>query len=274
VQLKSGPRKTLYLSLVILGWVSISLGIASQFFKNISAHSRVRKAPYFYHLDFEKGPDLNFWTKTPVESLARTCLYPGDWSLEAKFLSLTVLEKPSLCFGRTKPYRGQIISSQERLTPPFKVSVSMKVASGSGVVSALYTYSDPLDGNPHHENDFEFPSGDVEHRKAWVTYFDPTADPTVGSHRFIDLGFDASTNFAVYTIEVYEGKTIWRVNGKQIRMARHIKEIPPQKVLLNSWFTPRWHNVYAETQFRGVASPFLIEWVEISSLKNDGDKSQ
>jgi beta-glucanase (GH16 family) len=143
----------------------------------------------------------------------------------------------------------------------------MKVAGGPGVISAIYTYTDPIEGSGHYENDFEFPAGSDKRSRAQMNYYGPSADPTVGDLTFLEMPKDPSTDFNDYTIEVYKDKSIWKINDKVVRTRTSPDGNRAERVLLNTWFNREWINFYKDVRFSFV-TPLEVESVDVSSLEN------
>jgi beta-glucanase (GH16 family) len=143
-------------------------------------------------------------------------------------------------------------------------------------VSAIFTYTDPLDGNPHFENDIEFPSRTFSRRAIWLNNYGPLQPPDEGTPQFLPIGFDAAREFAEYTIEVYEHATVWKINGKTISRFTHAEKAEPQRVVMNTWFRRRaWPRAYeGKSPYTNAGTDFMIDWVEVSSLDKTAPEPQ
>ena len=87
----------------------------------------------------------------------------------------------------------------------------MKVATGSGLNTAFFTYIGPPMGVPEwDEIDFEFLGKNTHYVQAGY-YRNGKAQPV----KWISLGFDASADFHNYAIEWLPNKIRWYVDGKQ-----------------------------------------------------------
>jgi len=161
---------------------------------------------------------------------------------------------------------GAALWSSQRFMPPFRVRARMKAASSPGAVSALFTYTDPLDGNPHNENDFEFPSGTFSRTRLLTNHFGPSVTSSFGSSAWERLTFDAATSFNEYSIEVYKNKTTWLLNNKIIRVLEYRENPSPQRVVVNSWFTTNWWNDFSDAKLSTNGSDFIVNWIEVVGL--------
>jgi hypothetical protein len=257
----------LSISVICVGWLSIGIALFLQGYKNHLSTSAIQAGHFDIRDSFDKGFDSSIWKETSVEALGKTCLYPQAWALQPGMLVLPVIERTSLCFSRPRPYRGSIICSRNRFQPPFSVTARLKMASGQGVVSSLYTYTDPDDGNPHFESDFEFPSKSQNHHIVWINQFSPTTKhPLFGDPHGNFLSQNFSKSFNTFSIEVYLRKTVFRMNGLIIENRTLSQDTYPQRVCLNSWFAARWQNLYKGAEFKDGFDPYKIAWVEVKDI--------
>jgi beta-glucanase (GH16 family) len=113
-------------------------------------------------------------------------------------------------------------------------TVEMKAVSSSGVVSSFFIYTDSWDdGNPHDEIDIEILGKDPT--KMQINYF---ANGTGGHEAVIDLGFDASADFHIFTIIWMPDTIEWYVDG----VLKHAEDgsngtLPntPGRIMMNFW---------------------------------------
>ncbi|MEM9618936.1 MAG: family 16 glycosylhydrolase [Pseudomonadota bacterium] len=111
--------------------------------------------------------------------------------------------------------------------------VVMKAASGSGVISAFYTYTGPVYGRPHDEIDFEFLGRNT--REAQLNFY-VDGEPQLGVG--VPLGFDAADDFHLYTIIWAQGRIVWKVDGEEVyRVERAVSTMPrhPGKIIADIW---------------------------------------
>jgi beta-glucanase (GH16 family) len=114
-----------------------------------------------------------------------------------------------------------------------RYDIVMRAARGSGVISAFYTYTGPVYGDPHAEIDFEFLGRDTT--KAQLNFF-VDGEPQLGLG--VPLGFDAADGFHLYTIIWAPGQIIWQVDGEEIhRVERAFQDLPQHagKIIADIW---------------------------------------
>lgn len=114
-----------------------------------------------------------------------------------------------------------------------RIEARMKAARGSGLVTGLFTYTGPADGQPHDEVDIEILGKDPT--RLQVNYF--TND--VGGHEtMIELGFDASAAFHTYAFEWTPSAIRWYVDGVLVHTetgARGALPKTPGRIMANVW---------------------------------------
>ena len=114
-----------------------------------------------------------------------------------------------------------------------RYDIVMKPARGSGVISAFYTYTGPVYGDPHAEIDFEFLGGNT--KEVQLNFFvngEPQLDLAA------PLGFDAADGFHLYTMIWAPRRIIWKVDGREIhRVERSVDALPqhPGKIIADIW---------------------------------------
>lgn len=143
-------------------------------------------------------------------------------------MSLTLTGEPYRDRGNTgASYKSRYIYHYGRF------DAVMKAARGSGVVSAFYTYTGPAYGMPHDEIDFEFLGRDP--RLVHLNYF---VSGEAQLKRTVELTFDASEDFHLYTIEWRPGEIVWSIDGEELhRVTGDPEEMPknPGKIIANIW---------------------------------------
>ncbi len=118
------------------------------------------------------------------------------------------------CLG--KPYASGEYKTLQRFQYG-RIEARMKPARGAGVVSSLFTYSDPF-GNAeltspdgHDEIDIEFLGQDTT--QVQFNYW----KGGLGGHEFcLDLGFDAADSFNIYAFEWRRDRIDWFVNNRRV----------------------------------------------------------
>lgn len=126
---------------------------------------------------------------------------------------------------------GEISSSEPVQYGRFEMR--MRPSDEDGVISSIFTYTGPSEGNDHDEIDIEFLGDDTT--KAQIGVFRD------GEHEYemIDLGFDASQGFNDYAFEWAPDSIKWYVNGDFVHEfnASDGYDIPstPQRLFSNLW---------------------------------------
>lgn len=106
----------------------------------------------------------------------------------------------------------------------------LRVATGSGLNSAMFTYSGKPLTSVHDEIDFEFLGKDAS--KVQLNYF---VTGRGGHEAFPDLAFDASARFANYAFEWLPGSIRWYVDGRLVREAKGGMPETPGQFFFSLW---------------------------------------
>lgn len=254
--------------LLSLGWIAVGLVLTFKIVQNVRVHAPVMmESPYVFRDDFNGAPRADMWKHMPVVGLIATAFYPNEQpSVIDGHLSMVLRQTKSFFYGRFGGYRGSFMATRFRFAPPFKVTARLRPASGPGVVAALFTYTDPLDGNSHFENDFEFPGATFARTGVWTNFYDPDQHHIFGLDKYVPIDFDAAKEFAEYELDVYPHRTIWKVNGKVIRDFTHRIAASPQRVFMNHWFGEHWPPIYETVVYDSRSTQFLVDWVQVESL--------
>ncbi len=137
---------------------------------------------------------------------------------------------PSACSG--KPFASGEYRSL-RLTGHGRVEARMKAARGVGVVTSIFTYTGPSDGNPWDEIDIE-----VLGRDTTMLQTNYITDGQGGHETTIQLGFDAGEDFHDYAFEWSPNAIHWYVDGKRVHSEHGVRgPLPshPGRVIANLW---------------------------------------
>jgi endo-1,3-1,4-beta-glycanase ExoK len=113
------------------------------------------------------------------------------------------------------------------------VSGRIKPPKGSGVISSLFTYTGPSEGDPWDEVDIEFLGRDTT--KMQVNYF---ANGVGGHESTINLGFDASLAYHEYAFKWEPGSITWYVDGIEVHKEmgkRGPLPTHPGRISVNLW---------------------------------------
>ncbi len=110
----------------------------------------------------------------------------------------------------------------------------MRPTGESGTVSAFFTYTGPVFGDPQDEVDIEFVGARPNHVE--FSYF-KNGRPAKNPLRY-NLGFDASEEMNLYGFDWLPDKIIWYVNGREVhRTQTDGSDIPthPGKLYISAW---------------------------------------
>lgn len=140
---------------------------------------------------------------------------------------------PSKCSG--KKFASGEYSTQDTYGYG-RIEVRLKVASGTGLVTSLFTYfdADPSDAvEANDEIDIEILGKDTT--KLETNYY---TDGGGGHSTVIDLGFDSSLDFHDYAFEWSPTSIKWYVDGKLIHTedgSRGKLPSKPGQIMVNMW---------------------------------------
>ncbi|MFB5761835.1 beta-glucanase [Paenibacillus medicaginis] len=138
---------------------------------------------------------------------------------------------PAGCNG--KPYASGEYATNEDTYGYGRVEARMKVAKGTGLVTSLFTYSDPTGQGLNDEIDIEILGKDTT--KLETNYY----TDGVGEHStVINLGFDASLAFHTYAFEWSPTSIKWYVDGKLVHTENGSRgKLPsrPGHIMVNFW---------------------------------------
>ncbi len=110
-----------------------------------------------------------------------------------------------------------------------RVESRFRAAAGAGLVSSLFTYTGPSNGDPHDEIDIEILGQDTT--KMQANYF----VSGVGNHEYvIDLGFDAAADFHTYAFEWRPDRIDWWVDGSLVYSV-NAAPVTPGRIMMNLW---------------------------------------
>lgn len=158
-------------------------------------------------------------------------------SFASSILSLKLDNQPACAVGlaacSNEPYAAGEYSSIDLISYG-RVTFRAKPAAVSGVITGLFTYTGPSDGQPHDEIDIEFLGKDTT-----GVQFNYYTAGVGGNEIWIPLGFDAAQAFHDYTIEWLSTGINWYVDGvlkHTVYVATGVT-LPsfPQHIFLNIW---------------------------------------
>lgn len=168
------------------------------------------------------------------------------------------VSNPALCSG--EPYAGANYSSIGFFGYG-RVEGRFQAASGAGVVSSLFTYTGPSDGNPHDEIDIEILGQDTG--KMQINYF----VAGVGGHEAtIDLGFDAAAGLHDYAFEWRPNRIDWWVDAVLVHSVT-AGPLPttPGRIMMNLWAVDATAEAWAG-HYAGGATSAVYDSVSYHSL--------
>jgi len=109
-------------------------------------------------------------------------------------------------------------------------SARLKAASGDGVVTGFFVYSD----TPHDEIDFE-----ILGKNTWQVQLNYFVNGVGGHEETIDLGFDAAADYHTYTFRWSSSSIRWYVDGTLVHAVTASVGTPlpttPGKIYVNLW---------------------------------------
>ena len=143
----------------------------------------------------------------------------------------------------------------------------LKVANGSGLNSAFFTYVGPPDQQIHDEIDFE-----ILGKNTSAVQLNQFVNGKGGNEKFIDIGNPADQNFNTYAFVWQPGRLRYFLNGHLVRDVTDGSKVPtsPQKILFSLWGTDTltdWMGKF--TYSRPVT--LEVDWVAFTAA---GDKCQ
>lgn len=178
----------------------------------------------------EERPDI-WWradNRLAAKRINDTGFSAANIAIEDGEMTLLLEEKPY----RDRGHTGASYKSRD-LYGYGRYDAVMKAARGSGVVTGFYTYTGPVYGDPHDEIDFEFLGKNP--RLLHLNYF---VAGEAKLKRTVELPFDASEDFHLYTFEWRPGEIVWSVDGEELfRISGAPEEMPvhPGKIIADLW---------------------------------------
>ena len=168
---------------------------------------------------------------------------------------------PAGCGGRpyaSGEYRGNELFGYGRF------EARLRASNLPGTVTAFFTYTGPNDNNPNDEIDIEILGRDPT--RLQVNYF----TQGVGGHEtWIDLGFDASTDFHTYAIEWKAGRVAWYVDGA----LRHVETgsrgaLPttPMRIMTSYWACTEVDDWCGRFTYPGAPTFVTLDWIRYTAF--------
>ena len=151
---------------------------------------------------------------------------------------ITITEKPDPEPGQW-PWNSGEVSTHATFHYGY-YEVEMKIARGSGLVTAMFTFTGSYYGTVHDEVDLEF----VGTRTDDVEFNVFRAGRSRGSKRH-QLPFDASEGFHTYAFDWQPDYVHWYVDGERVHSLTNPNHVPrvPSKIMMNMWAgnIEAWH---------------------------------
>jgi beta-glucanase (GH16 family) len=165
---------------------------------------------------------------------------------------------PALCSGEA--YAGANYSSIDYYSYG-RVESRFQAASGAGLVSSLFTYTGPSDGNPHDEIDIEILGQDTT--KLQANYF---VGGVGGHEHIIDLGFDAAAGLHTYAFEWRPDSITWYVDDLLVySVTAAVLPTTPGRIMMNLWAVDATAEAWAG-HYDGSAATSVYDYVSYVSL--------
>ena len=168
---------------------------------------------------------------------------------------------PAGCDGR--PYASGEYRTNDLLGYG-RFEARLKASNVPGTVTAFFTYTGPNDNNPNDEIDIEILGRDPT--RLQVNYF----TQGVGGHEtWIDLGFDASTDFHTYAIEWKAGRVAWYVDGA----LRHVETgvrgaLPttPMRIMTSYWACTEVDDWCGRFTYPDAPTFVTLDWIRYTAF--------
>ncbi len=177
-------------------------------------------------------------------------------------LELSSAGKPG-CQQATEPY----VSGEYRSNQPVgfgRVEARFRAARGAGVVSSLFTYTGPSDGNGHHEVDIEILGADPT--RVHMNYF---VDGQGQHEHSVALGFDASEEFHTYAFEWRYDSILWFVDDALVHVV-NTGPLPSTagRIMMNLWPVDASAQDWAgQFNYPGQPLQASYDWVRFTPLE-------
>ena len=134
----------------------------------------------------------------------------------------------------------------------------MKAARGSGIISAVFTYSGPPQTKIHDEIDFE-----VMGRNTGQIHTNYFTSGRGENGKVIDLPVDNADNYVTYAVEWLPSGMRWFINGKLVRTDKGTG-LPktPGKLFISVWnVAPSKYDWAGPSHRRSLPATAEFDWV-------------
>jgi beta-glucanase (GH16 family) len=140
----------------------------------------------------------------------------------------------------------------------------LRASNVPGTVTAFFTNTGPNDNNPNDEIDIEIQGRDPT--RLQVNYF----SQGVGGHEtWIDLGFDASTDFHTYAIEWKGGRVAWYVDGAPRHVetgSRGALPTTPMRIMTSYWACTEVDDWCGRFTYPGAPTFVTLDWIRYTAF--------
>lgn len=161
---------------------------------------------------------------------------------------------------------GARFRSKKHLKPPFTVSVLVKAAPTSGLVTAFYlSTGEPASGAPRTQTEIDFEFLGKDPRSVQTNYF----VHGVGDHEERhELSFDTSAEEHKYTVDVSHDIVRWLVDDVKIREESFTGVFPKMYAYLSLWDASQYEEWAGRVDWS--KEPFRAEFRCLESSKMHG----
>jgi len=251
---RSGIRRSLFMLLFLMAYAPV-------------AHAVIQALPITAPMN---AHDATVWKQS--DGWSNGVPFQTGWradhlSFVNGFLNIRLDNQPGCATG-LPVCSSQPFASGEYSTIPLvsygRITFRAKAVAASGVITGLFTYTGPSDGQPHDEIDIELLGKDTT--RVQFNYF----TSGTGGHEFlVPLGFDASVSFHDYMIEWLPVTINWYVDGvlKHTVHAGPGVSLPsyPQHIFMNLWAatgTNAWSGLFS------YVAPLTAQVDQVSYVEN------
>lgn len=170
------------------------------------------------------------------------------------------------------PYTSAEYRSTQRYSYG-SLEASIKAANGSGLVTSLFFYTGPSEGEPWDEIDVEILGKDTTKMQTnYITNGVGSHEVVIDLRGSVDPNFDASKDYHTYRIDWKKDKIVWYVDGKQVHVENGSKGPLPShdgRIIMNLWpgkGVDKWLGPYD-----GRPNSASYDWLKYTSFTNNAD---
>ena len=137
-----------------------------------------------------------------------------------------------------KAYKGAELYTKDAKVLYGKFEIRMKVASGSGLISSFYTFTDVGEGGKEIWEEVDFEIFGKEGASTFQTNILTSTPGAPNVEETFDVGISLADVYHTYTLEWRPDSIIWKLDGKLVRVIKEGKTLEltdPQSFQLNLW---------------------------------------